>query len=217
MPANGGAVVNAQAEHWFVSDGVAVFGPMPRTRLREAIAEPALAWVRHVDWEEWRAVDDVPELRADEASGIRKTSDSVVVARELAMVIAAPSLREAAAHVLRASVAHLACAGGLLHLADGKHFVTCSVSAALGTRVKAGDAVLVELRGQRAVHAHPRTRARLDAICPELTDAVALPLRARGDLVGAIELAADARRGPFDARDVAFVEQLAAGLSLAPR
>jgi hypothetical protein len=44
-----------------------------------------------------------------------------------------------------------------------------------------------------------------------------MPLRVRGELVGAIELGAPIAREAFDAIDVELVEQLAAGLALAPQ
>jgi hypothetical protein len=218
MRGHGGLIVSAQIEEWFVSDGEAVFGPMPRARAREAIAQPNVAWVRLAEWDAWRAPEEVPELGDEEASGIRKTGDAVVAARELAMVISAPSLREASLHVLRAAASHLGCSVGLLHLIERRAVSTCLAAGTTARAPKTSDAVLVELRRARYVCGHARTHARLAAAAGvPAKDVIALPLRARGELVGAIELAAGETRGAFDSRDVAFVEQLAAGLSLAPR
>jgi hypothetical protein len=210
--------VSAQAENWWVSDGEAVYGPMPRASVREAMAQPSVAWVRLAEWEEWRAAGDVAELRDDEASGIRKTGDAVVAARELALVIAAPSMLDAALHVLRAAEAHLGCAAAVLHVSEARGWKSLAADGTpLARAPKAGDAVMIELRRARAVHGHQRSAGRLEALGVPFTDVIALPLRARGELAFAIELGAREDRGAFDARDVAFVEQLAAGLSLAPR
>ena len=247
------------ADEWYISDGQLTVGPVNFERVTRGIEQGRLSldvYARRAGEGAWNKLGELPEFRAGESSGVRRTSvpresgdaradgpsstavenaRRAVIARELGTIVGAATRGEAALYVLVASVAHLACEGGLVHLvapdqrSGAKHFVTtCAhgpyAEGALGRRVHAKDPVVTALRGgARSLHGamFAQTRAcsllRLDALGLTRGDVLVLPLRVRGELLGAIELGAPRLRAAFDARDVELVEQLAAGLALAPR
>jgi hypothetical protein len=242
MPDN--LALSYDAEEWFVSDGESVVGPVAAERVARGVDAGKVAldhWARHAEWGEdaWVKVGDLPEFRSGERSGVRLAeveppspaeARKRAIARELPSIIGASSQKEGALHLLAACVLQLGCEGGVVHLLDAQrtYFTTACAQGpnaceVLGARLKRKDPAMKLLANVRALlgesYVGPgrvMTASRLHALGVATLDVLAIPLRVRGELVGAIELGAPQGRPRYEAADVELVEELAAGLALTP-
>jgi hypothetical protein len=208
----------SQADEWFVSNGSnRVIGPVSLELIAKGVAHdrvPRGALVRRSDWSGWKPVNEVPELRASEDSGVHKTT----VSREVAAIAEAQTIGEAALYVLATAMSQLECDGGLVHLYDphANAFRTkCAngpyADEVLGQLVALSDLAMLALAHGNVLDewANAMTVTRLRALGVSTHDTITLPLRAQGEMIGAIELGAPKGRVAFSAADVAFVERVA--------
>lgn len=210
----------SHADEWYVSNGEdRVVGPVSLELLAKGVGAqrvPLDALVRRSDWNGWKPVGEVPELRCGEDSGVHKSHANV--SREIAAIAEAATIGEAALYVLATVMSQLQCDGGLVHLYDphANAFRTkCangpSADRVLGQLVSLSDLAMLALAQGDALDewAHAMTETRLQELGVATHDTITLPLRAQGEMIGAIELGAPKGRAAFSAADVAFVERVA--------
>ena len=213
--------MNRNAAEWLVTDGDRVVGPVSMELIARGIDAGRLTLqmhARHRDSRDWRAIGDIPELVAGEASGVRKAVSDGLAREALAVIESATSRKEAALYLLASAVGRFGCRGGLVHLAgaDGSFLTACAhgpnAADVLGANLAADDPTArLAARGERLDGSVDgwwlsTTAQRLAALGVLDVGGLAIGIRANDELLGVIELASAV---DFSQRDVKLLELLA--------